>query len=205
MNKNRIARVMLSAVFVLIAIVAHPLLACALDEQTQFREYSSQGHFFKCSVPRDWSEYQPGFGLSQEEKKVYGVTLFGPREGNPYPPTISLHYYAPGNLLHNTMARFIQTHSQPVFGTPSEGDSCGEVSPAVIAGRQAKTFERTNTRYIGKRSLNPNKVILYEYFVVIPDEKDQGFYVLELSVPAMAKSTYAPIFEVTAKSFQPGR
>jgi hypothetical protein len=205
MIENRILPVVLSAVLVCIAMAAHPVLSHALDEQPQFREYVSRGDHFTCSIPGAWSEYQPGFGLSQEEKKVYGVTLFGPSEGGPFPPTISVHYYAPGNLLHRTMAKFIKTHAEPVLGTPSEGESYGEPRSTVIAGRQAKIFERMNIRYTGGRTLNPGKVTLFESFAVIPDESNEGFYVLELSVPAGSRSKYTGTFEMVIKSFRPGR
>jgi len=205
MIENRIIGAVLSAVFAFITMAVYPLSCPAVDEQKQFREYVSQGNHFTCSLPRDWGEYQPGFGLSQEEKKVYGVTLFGPSNGGPAPPTISLHYYAPGNLLHRTMDKFIRTHSRPVLGPPSGDGSHGEVYPAAIAGRQAVTFEQRNVRYTGGRSLNPGKVILFERFVVIPDENDQGFYVLRLSVPDSMRTRYEGIFKVITESFRPGK
>lgn len=205
MIENRIIGAVLSAVFAFITMAVYPLSCPAVDEQKQFREYVSQGNHFTCSLPRDWGEYQPGFGLSQEEKKVYGVTLFGPSDGGPAPPTISLHYYAPGNLLHRTMDKFIRGHSQPVPGPPSEGGSHGEVRPVAIAGRQAVTFERTNVRYTGGRTLNPDKVVLFERFVVVPDESDRGFYVLSLSVQDRTRSKHAGIFEAVTESFRPGR
>ncbi len=205
MSDNRIMRGRLSAILVIIAMAVHPLTCRALDEQAEFREYTSQGNYFRCSVPRDWSEYHQSLGLSQEEKKVYGVTLFGPSDGGPVPPTISLHYYAPGNLLHRTMDKFIRGHSQPVPGPPSEDGSHGEVRPVAIAGRQAVTFERTNVRYTGGRTLNPDKMVLFERFVVVPDETDAGFYVLSLSVADTVRTKYVGVFKVTTESFQPVR
>lgn len=205
MSDNRIMGGRLSAILVIIAMAVYPLTCRALDEQAEFREYTSQGNYFRCSVPRGWSEYHQSFGLSQEEKKVYGVTLFGPSDGGPVPPTISLHYYAPGNLLHRTMDKFIRGHSQPVLGPPSEGGSHGEVRPVAIAGRQAVTFERTNVRYTGGRTLNPDKVVLFERFVVVPDESYRGFYVLSLSVQDRTRSKHAGIFEAVTESFRPGR
>jgi len=205
MSDNRIMGGRLSAILVIIAMAVYPLSCRALDEQTEFKKYTSQGNHFTCSVPRGWSEYHQSFGLSQEEKKVYGVTLFGPSDGGPVPPTISLHYYAPGNLLHKTMDRFIRTHARPVLGSPSDGESYGEVHPAAVAGRQAMAFERTNVRYTGGRSLNPNKVVLFERHVVIPDGNERGFYVLALAVPDTARDRYVGIFKVVTESFQPGR
>ncbi|MBP7527873.1 MAG: hypothetical protein KA801_08105 [Syntrophorhabdaceae bacterium] len=163
------------------------------------------GDYFTCSIPADWSKYDPGFGLSQDEKKVYGLTLFGPQDESKVPPTISVHYYAPGNLLHKTMAKFIRGHSEPLFDTQSKGDPLGKVDSIQLAGRKATTFNRKSVRYIGERSLKPEKVVLFEHFVVVPDSKDQGFYVLELSVPSAIKTRYTAIFENVVKSFLPVR
>ncbi len=204
MNENPVVHKILSVLLVFIAvIVIHPVQSTALDEQRGSRKYVSQGDYFTCTVPAGWSEYHPTFGLSQEEKKVYGATLFGPSDGSRVSPVISIHYYAPGNLLHKTMDKFVRTHSQTVSSGSPDSHPYGEVRPTPIAGRQAKTFERTNIRYIGERSLNPDKVVLYECFAVIPDGKDQGFYVLKLSVSVETKSKYAGIFEAFVKSFQP--
>lgn len=206
MNKYNIRHnFILSFIVFIVFVTVSPLLYAGLDDGPDFREYVSQGNQFKCTIPSGWNEYDPGFGLSQEEKKVYGVTLFGPKDGGRIAPTISIHYYAPGNLLHKTMDKFIRAHSEPVLGTASEGETYGKVSRATIAGREAKTFERMNVRFTGGRSLNPQKVILFEDFIVIPDSNDQGFYVLRLSVPAEAKNKYKEIFGKVAKSFLPQR
>jgi hypothetical protein len=186
------------------AISVHPALCFALDTKPEFREYVSQGSYFKCSVPAGWSVYDPGFGLSAEEKKVYGLTLFGPPNGSRVSSTISIYYYAPGNLLHKTMDLFVRRHAAPVPGLAAEGASYGEVRRIMIAGREAKTFERKNIRFIGERSMNPDKVALFEDFIVVPALKDAGFYVLELSVPDEAKNRYTGIFEHVVKSFLPG-
>ena len=206
MNETRIARKIVSGVLAFIAAVAlYPVLCTGMDEKPGWEEYVSQGNYFTCSIPADWSKYDPGFGLSQDEKKVYGLTLFGPQGDSKVPPTISVHYYAPGNLLHNTMAKFIRGHAEPLFETPSKDDSSSKVDSIQLAGRQATTFNRKSVRYIGPRSLTPEKVVLFEQFIVIPDNNDQGFYVLKLSVPSAIKTRYTVIFENVVKSFLPGR
>lgn len=206
MNETRIARKIASGVLAFIAaIILYPLMCTGLDEIPGWKEYVSQGNYFTCSVPADWSKYDPGFGLSQDEKKVYGVTLFGPQEGGKVPPAISVHYYAPGNLLHKTKAKFIRGHAEPLFDTPSKDDSSTKVDSIQLAGREATTFNRKSVRYIGPRSLNPEKVVLFEHFVVVPDSNDQGFYVLKLSVPFAIKTKYTAIFENVVKSFLPER
>jgi hypothetical protein len=204
MNKNSFMVKLLSVILIIIALMAfRPSASIGSDEMPKFKEYVSSGNYFKCSIPEVWSVYAPGFGLSEEEKKVYGVTLFGPQNGSQASSLISIHYYAPGNLLHKTMDRFIRIHSEPVFGLSSEGESFGKVRQIKIAGREAKTFERIDIRFIGERAINMPKVSIYEKFIIIPARKDEGFYVLELSVPAETKNKYTGVFEETVKSFLP--
>ena len=182
-----------------------PVVSIGSGIEPKFVEYVSSGNYFKCSIPSDWSVYEPGFGLSEEEKKVYGVTLFGPRSGSPVSPVISIHYYAPGNLLHKTIDMFIRLHSEPVFGKVSKGESFDRVQQIEIVGRKAKTFERIRIDYIGGEVLNPRSVSKFEKYVVIPAREDVGFYVLELSVPLEIKEQCRVIFEQSVKSFLPGR
>ena len=206
MNKNSLVGKILSGVLIIIAVIAFkPSVSTGLDEMPKFVEYVSSGNYFKCSIPADWSVYDPVFGLSAEEKKVYGVTLFGPQNGSPVSPVISIHYYAPGNLLHKTMDRFVRLHSGPVLGFVLEGKSYGEVRQIEIAGREAKTFERIDIKFIGHEVMNPPRVSIFEKFIVIPARKDEGFYVLELSVPDETKDKYKGIFEESVKSFLPER
>jgi len=49
------------------------------------------------------------------------------------------------------------------------------------------------------------RVSIFEKFIVIPARKDEGFYVLKLSVPVEIKKRYTGIFEETVKSFLPER
>lgn len=191
-------------ILVMIAVMTfHPAMANALDKAQKFKEYTSFGNYFQCSIPEDWSVYPPGFGLSEEEKKVYGVILIGPQNKSPVAPLMSIHYYAPGNLLHNTMDVFIRRHSQSNLGIEIEGKSYGQIQEMEVAGRQAKTFERIDIRFIGERALHPTKAPIYEKFVAIPAGSGEGFYVLKLSVPAERKDAYQGLFEAAVKSFLP--
>ena len=206
MNKNSLVGKILSGVLIIIAVIAFkPSAAIGLDKMPKFVEYVSSGNYFKCSIPADWSVYDPVFGLSAEEKKVYGVTLSGPQNGSPVSPVISMHYYAPGNLLHKTMDIFIRRHSGPILGFVLEGKSYGKVRQIEIAGREAKIFERIDIRFIGEEAINMPRVSIFEKFIVIPAGKDEGFYVLELSVPDETKDKYKGIFEESVKSFLPER
>jgi hypothetical protein len=206
MNKNSFTGKILTGVFVIIAVTAFsPSASIGLDKMSKFIEYKSSEDYFKYNIPTNWSIYAPGFGLSPDEKKVYGVTLFGPPNGSPVAAVISVHYYAPGNLLHKTMEVFINRHSGPVLGFVAEGKSYGEVREIEFAARKAQTFDRIDVRFIGDRALHPLKVSIFEKFIVIPGIKDEGFYVLKLSAPAADKDKYIGIFEEIVKSFLPER
>ena len=194
MNKNSFIGKTVSGVLIIIAAITFkPSVAIGLDNALKFKEYVSSGNYFKCSIPAGWGVDDSGFGLSAEEKKIYGVTLFGPRNGSPVTPVISIHYYAPGNLLDDKMDIYI------------EGHSYGEVRQITIAGRDAKTFERTYMRSIGERAINMPRVSIYEKYIVIPARMEEGYYALKLSVPAEIKDSYAGIFEESVKSFLPER
>lgn len=204
MSKNTIGWKIFTGVLMIMALIIFmPAFSPAADRMPQFTLHKSAGDYFQCKIPADWSIYEPGFGLSAEEKKVYGVTILGPQNGSPVRPLISVHYYAPGNLLHKTMEVFIRRHSGPVLGFVSEGKSYGEVREIELDGRKAKTFDRIDVRFIGERSLHPLKVSMFEKFIVVLDGKDEGFYALKLSVPAAEKDNYTGIFEETVKSFLP--
>ena len=207
MKNQSYAGKILATVFIIIAVTAFKSsVSMGSDKVPNFEEYVSSGNYFKCSIPAEWSVYHQVFGLSEEEKKVYGVTLFGPRKNrSAVDPVISIHYYAPGNLLHKTMDIFIRRHSGPALGFVLEGKSYGEVRQIEFAGRKAKTFERTDIRFVGEEAVNMPKVSIFERFIIIPTSKDEGFYVLRLSAPAEIKEEYTGIFEDTVKSFLPER
>lgn len=203
MSKNKVKEMMPAIMMIVALTILMPAFSQGADRMPQFVELKSAGDYFQCRIPADWTIYEPVFGLSAEEKKIYGVTILGPQNGSLGAPLISVHYYAPGNLLHKSGEVFIKTHSGPVLGFVTEGKSYGKVQDTELAGRKAKTFERIDIRYIGERALHPQKVSMFEKFIVIPDEKDEGFYGLKLSLPAAAKDKYAGIFDEIVKSFLP--
>ncbi|MFH0800153.1 MAG: hypothetical protein V2A66_08260 [Pseudomonadota bacterium] len=204
MNKNNFMTTLLSTVLVIIAAIAFkPSLSLGSDKKPKFVEYVSTENYFKCRIPEDWSKSEQVFGLCEEEKRVYGVTLLGPPNENQVSTSISIHYYAPGNIVHKTMDKFIKLHAKPVFGVAEEGQSFSKVRQVRIAGRKAMAFDRIDIRFLGHEEINPKKVSVYERFVVVPAMDDMGFYVLILSVPEEIKDKYKETFEKTVKSFLP--
>jgi hypothetical protein len=171
------------------------------ENSDAFEEYVSEGGYFKVSLPSTWGKTDESFGLSAEEKKVYGVDILGPSSNDGIASVIAVHYYAPGNLLYETMEGFINIHAQPALGVNLDGRKYGPVRGAVVAGRPAKVFERKVYEYIPPEALDPKKIAVYERYVVIPAQK--GFYVLRYSAPEDIAEKYKPVFEKVISSFEP--
>ena len=171
------------------------------EKQVAFGEYLSEGGYFKVILPPGWGKIEQTFGLSSEEKKVYGIDVLGPSSEDGIGSKISVHYYAPGNLLHKTMEKFITTHAQPVLGVDLDGREYGQVKDDRVAGRDAKVFERRVYEYIPPHAIKPKKVGVYERFVVMPSNK--GFYVLRYTAPEDIAEKYQGVFEKVISSFEP--
>lgn len=172
-------------------------------------------NFFSCEVPADWYKDTTYFGLSQDEKKVYGFSLTGPYTGD-IPLRISVHYYAEGNLYHKSMDRYIRTFSQPVA---LEGSSYDQIKTLKVSGREARMFERTKNEYVPvsniirpsdnpakndprvyeRREMKARPVPVRERFIVISAES--GFYALRYTAPADKYQEYLPVFEKITASF----
>lgn len=199
-NRNRIL-----AAYIIIALTIFESSVCiALDKLPGFKNYISPGNYFKCLIPADWSMLDQTFGMSQEERKVYGVDIFDGSSGQlNRPAMISVYHFAPGNILHKTMDKYIKLHAEPVLGSVEEGESYGEVQQIEFMERKVNIFERTVIHFLIPRSINSPKILVFEKFVVVPTKKDEGFYVLKLSAPSERKEKYTEIFEATVKSFFP--
>ncbi len=172
---------------------------------------------FTCTIPNQWEIDTDGgtSGLSQEEKKIYGINLYAP-VSEVIPVKISIYYYAEGNLLHKTMDIFVEKHSKPIFGVAFEGDKYSPVTEIMVSGRKSKKFERRKSEFIAIHFLKEpdlddakifervgKQVPVFEKFVVVPAEK--GFYVLNFYSSAETVELYQEAFDVVAGSFKPLR
>jgi len=193
----------LIAIFALffVSIVIFSGIAQAGAAPEGFKEYVSEGGYFKVALPSAWGKSDGSFGLSAEEKKVYGVDVLGPISNDGIASMIAVHYYAPGNLLHETMEGFINIHAQPALGVNLDGREYGPVRVELVAGRSAKVFERKVYEYIPPDAFKPKKIAIYERFVVMPAHK--GFYVVRYSAPEDIAEKYKPVFEKVISSFEP--
>lgn len=173
--------------------------------------------YFSCDIPPDWSQETHSFGLSDKEKGVYGIRLIGPLRGE-LSASLSVYYYAEGNLLYHSMDHYFRVFSQPALGVALEGSSYEPTVAVTVSGRNATAFERVKNEYVpvgGGRFDTPDKpdgiiivrrgiqtraVPVRERFVVVPAEA--GFYALRFTAPAESFAELFPVFQrVTATFF----
>lgn len=211
-GKQKMKKAMLILLFVFMPFAG---LYAGSDEeqQTKFQEYISEGDYFRCIIPEGWHKWESDFGLSQSEKKVYGIVMFGPAIADGLKARISVHYYAEGNLVHKTADRFIETHSKPVFGPGTEipGSKYSRVADTVVARRKAKKFEQQTFDFIDHvydpksgrfyTPIDPKKIPVIEKFIVIPTK--EGYYVLHYYAPLEISEANFKAFEEVVKSFKP--
>lgn len=191
---------------IIFSLLLSPALLCAQAEKRDAKmpEKSlkyTEGSYFTVTLPAGWEKRDSAFGLSAKEKKVYGVEVFGPAGEEGIACAISVHYYAPGNLLHKTMEKYIKRHAQPVFEANIDGKQYGKVKAGEVAGHSAKLFERITYEYFPPEAIKQKKVAVYEHFAVVPAKA--GFYVLKYHAPKEIAKANIKAFEDILDSFVP--
>jgi hypothetical protein len=206
-----------------------PLLAAAAPAQAVQADQAaarsgfkplSAADLFRCQVPPGWEAIPDHpFGLSAEEKKVFGITLHGPWRGE-IPVKISAAYYAEGNLLYKSVDHFIRVFSQPSLGAAPETSAQGRIARITVSGKPAMMFERTRNEFvpmhphIGPKDLPPRDdprvyerrgemmaqaIPVRERFVVIPGKT--GFHALRYSAHAKDFQEFLADFEKVTATF----
>jgi hypothetical protein len=163
------------------------------------KPYTEKG-YFTVDVPDGWEKEERAFGLSQEEKKVFGADFVGAGNQDGIAPRISVHYYAPGNIVHRTAEKYIQKHAQPVLGVAEDGERYGPVEDGRAGTYPAKVFERTTFLLIPPESIEQKKIPLIEKFAVVPAK--EGFYVLSVSSPEENAKTSLKAYASVLASFK---
>lgn len=161
----------------------------------------TEGTYFTVTLPQGWERRESAFGLTAKEKKVFGVEVYGPTNADNIFSMISVHYYAPGNIVHRTYEKFIKRNIQSALGANIDGKQYGKIKNGEVAGRGAKLFERITYEYIPPESIKQKKVPVYEHFAVVPAKA--GFYVLEYYAPKEIAKTNIKAFEDVLDSFVP--
>lgn len=175
------------------------------------------GDHFSCDIPPDWSRiHGSGFGLTDEEKRTYGIKLEAPSTSE-VPATISIFYYAEGSLMYKSVDHYLRAFSQsaPAEGA-RDGHDYGKITPVTVSGREAMTFESIGMRSITsgtsvssqpgvyfRPGLNAERVPIRERFVVLP--APPGFFALRYTAPEKTFQEFLPVFEQVTKRFYPWR
>lgn len=162
--------------------------------------YTEKG-YFTVKMPAGWEKVEQIFGLSQEEKKVYGADFLGTGGSDGLPPRISVHFYAEGNIVHRTAEKYIKLHAESVFGVSLDGETYGPVKEGTVGGHRAKFFDRNTFEFIPPESIKQKKIPIYEKFAVVPAKN--GFYVLSLYSPGGKSEANIKDYESVLKSFKP--
>ncbi len=157
--------------------------------------------YFSVDIPAGWEKVETMFGLSQEEKKVYGANFLAAADKDGLAPMISVHYYAPGNIVHRTAEKFIKLHAESVFGVALNGEKYGPVKEGLVCKRRAKIFERNTFEFVPPESIKQKKIPVYEKFAVVPAK--EGFYVLSLYSPGEDPKANLKAYGSALASFKP--
>ncbi|MDP2866395.1 MAG: hypothetical protein Q8O90_09145 [Elusimicrobiota bacterium] len=171
----------------------------ALGETPAGQAYT-EGGCFTVVFPAGWVKKEPALGLSEDEKKVYGVEFFGPASDG-LAVRIGVHYYAPENAVHKTPEKFVKLHSQSAIGVNLDGKVYGKVKPGKAGNYYARVFERKVFEYLPPNALHPKKIHIYEKFAVVPVKN--GFYVLRYYAPMDLAKANLKAFEAVLASFKP--
>lgn len=174
-------------------------MAPVLGEPSGAAVYT-EGGYFSVVMPGGWIKKEAEFGLSSGEKKVYGVEFVGPVSGG-LTAKISVHYYAPGNLLHKTPERFVKLHSQPAIGINLDGKVYSKVTDGRVGNFFARIFSRKVFEYMPSNVVDPEKILVYESFAVVPLKN--GFFVLRYYAPADIAKANLMAYETILNSFKP--
>lgn len=176
-------------------------LACASAKTGDGARVHKEGAYFEVALPPGWVPQEQYLGLSQDEKKVYGLTLEGPAAGTAVVPRLGAHYYAPDNLMDATPGEFIRAHSYRAAGSSAAVSGAESAGGATVGGLPAKRFEKISYERGPGSPLKAVKIKVRESFAVIPLK--QGYYVLRYSAAADKFEAGLPVFEAFVSSFNP--
>ena len=168
----------------------------------EFEEYTSDGAFFTALVPKAWARNE---SISQgRQNREYGVDLKGPKSKDGAYLRISLIYYAHDHPRFKTIEEYLRLNSRPDPTLMIKGETYGAVTSVTVAHRPGRQFERRTFEYIPPYGVDPQKVPIYEYRVVVPGETG-GLYALIYHAPEDLQKESLAIFKKILANFKPAR
>lgn len=181
---------------------AAALAACAGDAAA--RKGPPSAVRFEAADPQGWSRESRYFGLSQEEKKVYGYALLAPRETGSAPgprARISAYYYAPGNLEEKSAEAYVKGRRPAAPAAGAAFPAPPKAGSGLPGGLKAELFSGVSTGRGGSHRIDAKPVETWEAYAVFPAK--EGFYVLRLSASPDSYARWLPVFEEFIASFKP--
>jgi hypothetical protein len=157
--------------------------------------------YFEVNMPAGWAKQEQSFGLSPSEKGVFGLTLSAPGNLGPVQTIISAHYYAPDNLMDKTPEKYIRIHSTEAPQNGGAFPSLPKIEGNTIAGLPMRIFGGISRQASRPRSLNSERIEIWESFVVIPLKS--GYYALRYTASREAYGQGLAVFEAFIASFKP--
>jgi hypothetical protein len=191
---------MRSVLLAAIIICSAVLSGLRAEEATKAQRYR-EIDCFEIDIPAGWTKQEQYFGLSQAEKGIFGITLSAPGHGGPVQSLMSAHYYAPDNLMDKTPEKFIRIHSTEAPQNRAAFPTLPKVEGGAIVGLPIKIFGNITAQSSKPRSLNSERIEVWESFVVIPLKS--GYYALRYTAAREAYEQNLAAFEAFIASFKP--
>ena len=189
----------LKKIFLAACLLVTAIAPALAMEHGDARRYTEQG-YFSVEIPTGWEKDLKVFGLSPDEKKVYGADFLSAKGSGELVSRISVHFFARGNRVHKDAEQYIALHARPIGGAV-DGETYGPVKEGRVGSRTAKIFDRTTFFYFPPETINPKKIPVYEKFAVVPAK--QGFYVLRLYSPQETAEANLKAYASVLASFNP--
>ncbi|MFA6583519.1 MAG: hypothetical protein WCS77_04405 [Elusimicrobiaceae bacterium] len=146
----------------------------AANDSKGYKSYKNE--FFSAIVP-NWEvseNYDADMG-------IFGVSLTSPDSSLEEPTVLYVDYYEKGNDIYATVDEFIAG----VSSNPFELKGVGATKPEKVRAGQkgvyaARSFETTSFKFVPPDDPDAKKITVREKYILIPDSKGSGFYVLRL-------------------------
>lgn len=166
-----------------------------------YEKYTSDGAYFSVMAPAVWQKHE---AISEgRQNREFGLTLKGPKNTAGAYLRVSVIFYAPDHPRFKTAEKFIKRNA---FEDPTmkiKGETYGPLKPIILAGLRGQQFERKTFDFIPPYGVNPKKVPVIQYRVVLPGKKG-GFYVLTYHAPQDISAQSLPVFKKITDTFRPG-
>jgi hypothetical protein len=161
----RIAVIFLSSSF---------LFAAAGKAAEKFVLYKN--NYFSANIP-NW----PVTVTDNKNLKVYGISVNNPKSSEKKPASIYVSYFTKGNKDYPSIDAYVKGVTYDPFNLVGVDSTKTSTLKTCYRKRcRATVFETTDITYFPPRSPDAEKIDIKEKYVLFPDSKNKGFYVVRL-------------------------